>query len=92
MAREMLTLRLEGATRRRLAAVARRQRRTPSAVVRDAIEAWLADEGSAAGAAPYEGMADLIGSVRGGDPKRSVRGAAAIAASLRKRQRRRPRP
>ena len=83
---ETVTVRLEESTRRRLAAVARRRRRTPSAIMRTAIEAWLASEdGSGTGPTPFEAMADLVGCVRGGDPKRSTRGAAGIAAKLRAR-------
>lgn len=85
-----MTVRLEEATRRRLAAVARRHRQTPSALVRTAIDAWLAsEEGPATGSSAYEAVADLVGCVRGGDPKRSTRGARRIAAELRGGHRRR---
>jgi predicted transcriptional regulator len=88
MARSVLTVRLEDMTRRRLAAAARRRARTPSALVRAAIEMWLgAEEGSAAGPGAYEAIADLVGSVRGGDPMRAVRGPRRISADLRARRR-----
>ena len=87
MASETVTIRLEASTRSRLAAVARRRRRTPSALMRSAIEGWLASEdGSEAGPTPFEAVADLVGCVRGGDPQRSTRGAAGIAAGLRARK------
>jgi Ribbon-helix-helix protein, copG family len=88
MPRKTMTIRLEESTRRRLTLVARRRGRTPSAIVRAAIDEWLtAESGPAAGGpTPYETVADLIGSVHGGDPERSVGGPRRIAAVLRQRR------
>jgi predicted DNA-binding protein len=88
MPREVLTIRLETETRRRLSSVARRRGRTPSAIVRTAIEAWLdAEEGRPTGTSAYDVVADLVGCVKGNDRLRSTRGARAVAASLRRRRR-----
>ena len=85
MAREsMMTIRLDRRTRVKLDSAARRRGRTPSAVARAAIEAWLYSDEDAAGAAPYDAVVDLIGCVRGGDPGRSTTGARVIADRLRK--------
>jgi hypothetical protein len=83
-----MTMRLDAATRLRLRAVARRRGRTPSEIARSALEAWLDGELGLAGASPQEAMADLIGSVRGGAPGRSTRGARGIAKAIRARRRR----
>src|SRR6267378_4435754 len=64
-----LTLRLDEMTRQRIARIARRKRLSTSEVIRRAIEAW-ADRQEPIGS-PYEALADLIGVVRGGNPKRS---------------------
>lgn len=88
MPRDVMTMRLDAATRVRLKAVARRRGRTPSAIARAALEAWLDGEQGLAGATPQEAIADLIGSVRGGDPGRSTRGAREIARGIRARRRR----
>jgi hypothetical protein len=85
MARDLMTIRVEPRTRARLAVAARRSGRTPSAVARLALDAWLDGEGVARAAAPYDAMADLIGCIRGGDAKRSTRRARAIAEGLRAR-------
>jgi hypothetical protein len=87
MARETVNVRLDATTRRRLAAVARRRRRTPSAIVRAAIDAWLATEGEFDdGTTPFDAIADLVGCVHGGDPHRSRRRSAEIAGALRGRR------
>jgi len=65
-----LTLRLEKKTRLRIARIASRRQISTSEVIRQAIEAWV--ERQEPIAAPYEGMADLIGVVNGGNPKRST--------------------
>lgn len=65
-----VTLRLENKTRQRLARVASRRHISTSEVIRQAIEAWL--ELQEPIAAPYEAMADLIGVVNGGNPRRSA--------------------
>jgi predicted transcriptional regulator len=88
MARETVNVRLDATTRRKLAAIARRRRRTPSALVRAAIDAWLATEGeSDDGTTPFEAIADLVGCVHGGDPHRSRRRSTEIAETLRARRR-----
>jgi Arc/MetJ-type ribon-helix-helix transcriptional regulator len=64
-----LTLRLDEKTRRQIARIARRKRLSTSEVIRQAIEAWA--ERQEPIAAPFELAADLLGIVRGGNPKRS---------------------
>lgn len=64
-----LNLRLDTKTRRRIARLARRKRLSTSEVIRQAIAAWADREEPVA--SPYEAMRDLIGVVRGGNPKRS---------------------
>jgi len=87
MARSVLTVRLDDVTRRRLATAARRRARTPSGLVRAAVEMWLSvEEGSGAGPSSYEAISDLVGSVRGRDLMRSKWGARRIAADLRRRR------
>ena len=65
-----MTLRLDKATRQRIARIARRRRVSASDVVREAIEAWVVRQESQA--SPYQVMADLIGVVHGGTPGRST--------------------
>lgn len=91
MPREIMTLRLDRSTRRRLDAVARRSGRTPSAVARAALESWLDGDDGRVAEMPHALVADLIGCVSGGDPRRSTRGARAIADALRRARRRRSR-
>lgn len=89
MPRGVLTVRLDESTRRRLVSAARKRARTPSDVVRAAIGQWLdAEEGSSTGIGSYGLIADLVGSIRGGDPGRSVREARSIARTLRARRKR----
>jgi hypothetical protein len=58
--------------------------------VRTAIEAWLdAETRSAKAGSFYETVADLVGVVSGGDPRRSTRSSREIATLLRRRQARR---
>jgi len=83
-----MTIRLDPETRFRLASASRRRGRTPSAVARAALTAWLDGEEGTAGLAPYEAVVDLIGCVRGGDPKRSTRGVREIRDARRSRGRR----
>jgi predicted transcriptional regulator len=90
MARDVMTLRLERTTRRRLQAAAKRRRVTPSAAARTALEHWLLAE-EREEARPYDAMADLLGAVRGGDPGRSTRGSKWISGAPRSRARRRRR-
>jgi hypothetical protein len=91
MAREVMTIRVDRVFRTRLRAVARRRRASPSAVARQALEGWLESEEGSAGARPYDAIADLIGSLRGGDPGRSARGRAWIVEELKRRAARRDR-
>jgi len=88
MPRQNMTIRLDEETRTRLVSAARRRRKTPSAVVRAALDAWLADDDAIAGSSPYEVVSDLVGCVRGGDPRRSISSARAIRDALRDRGRR----
>lgn len=91
MPREVMTLRLDRAFRSRLRVAARRRGMTPSAAARVALEGWLETEDRAASHRPYDEVADLIGSVRGGDRGRSTRGRDWIARQLRPRAPRRRR-
>jgi len=65
-----VTLRLEKRTRQRIARIASRRHISVSEVIRQAIEAWV--ERQEPIAAPYEAIADLIGVVNGGNPRRSA--------------------
>ena len=65
----LLTVRLEQKARQRIARIAKRRGISASDVIRQAIEAWM--ERQEGVAAPYEAMADLIGIVQGGKPRRS---------------------
>ncbi|HEX9186437.1 MAG TPA: ribbon-helix-helix protein, CopG family, partial [Vicinamibacteria bacterium] len=64
MARDVMAVRLDRPTRRRLQAAATRRRLTPSAAMRAALEQWLETEERSDAARPYEAMVDLVGSVR----------------------------
>ena len=75
MARDVMAVRLDRPTRRRLQAAATRRRLTPSAATRAALEDWLEAEERSEDGRPYEAMVDLVGCVRGGDRLRSSRGA-----------------
>lgn len=86
MARAVMTIRLERTFRSRLQAAARRRRLTPSAAARQALESWVEADEQAVSVRPYEQVADLVGSVRGGDPGRSTRGRAWIAGLPEKRR------
>lgn len=74
MPREVMTLRLERSIRSRLQAAATRRHLSPSAAARVALEGWLEAEERAAETRPYDEVADLVGSARGGDRGRSTRG------------------
>jgi predicted transcriptional regulator len=73
MPREVMTIRLDRSFRLRLQAAAKRRSVTPSAAARVALEGWLAADEQQARSRPFDALADLIGSVRGGDPARSTR-------------------
>jgi predicted DNA-binding protein len=64
-----VTLRLDQPTRRRIERIARRRGVSASQVIREAIHDCVdrQEQGS-----PYDQVADLIGTVHGGDPKRSM--------------------
>ncbi len=64
-----ITLRLDPEIRRRVTRIAKRKRTTTSNVLREAIATWVEREDSAV--TPYESIKDLIGSVKGGDPRLS---------------------
>ena len=82
----IITLRIDDATRRRLARLARQAKTTQSHVVREAIEAWVAGHESPSSA--YEGLADLIGTVKGADPGLSTSSGKRFAEILKARRRR----
>jgi predicted DNA-binding protein len=81
-----VTLRLDQETRRRIARIARQRRVSASQVIREAIEALVNRHETTA--SPYEAMADLIGVVRGGNPKRSTQTGRQLATLLAGRRRR----
>lgn len=88
MAREVMTVRLDDRTRRRVSRVARRRKQPTSEAVREAIDAWL--ERHEGGARVFDLIADLAGCVEG--PRGlSAGGGRKVAALLRKRQRGRAR-
>jgi hypothetical protein len=87
MPREVMTIRVDRPFRLRLQAAAKRRRLTPSAAARAALEGWLSADEQAVRARPFEALADLIGSVRGGDPGRSTRGREGVAGELKARRR-----
>jgi len=86
MAKAVMTVRIDWRMRLRLAAGARRRGRTPSDVARAALEDWLDAQDAETDATPYQSVANLIGSVRGGDRGRSQRDARSIAAAPRRRR------
>jgi len=79
-----LTLRLDPKTRQRIARLARRQRLSTSEVIRQAIAAWADRQEPVA--LPYDAMRDLIGIVRGGNPKRSEQTGRRFTALLKRRR------
>jgi predicted DNA-binding protein len=79
-----LALRIDEKTRRRIARIARRKGLSSSEVIREAIDAWTAREEPAA--LPFAAISDLLGVVRGGNPKRSQQGGARFAELLRRRR------
>jgi hypothetical protein len=64
-----VTLRLDPKTRRQIVRVARRKGISNSEVIRRALNSW--PEFADSSVAPYEQLADLIGVVQGGNPRRS---------------------
>jgi hypothetical protein len=91
MPREVMTIRVDRAFRRRLHAAAKRRSVTASAAARAALEGWVQAEERQAQARPFDALADVIGSVRGGDRGRSSRGREWIAGQLGSRTARDPR-
>lgn len=78
-----LTLRLDKEIRERVARIARQKRVSTSEVIREAIELWIKAQETTA--APYDSAADLIGVVRGGNPKRSTQTGLQLKQLLKKR-------
>ena len=78
-----ITLRLDPELRRRVDRIARRKRTTTSSVLREAISTWLQREDSSESL--YDRVADLIGSVRGGDPGRSTRKLSEVLKARRRK-------
>jgi len=64
-----VTFRLDPKTRRRILRAARRKGVSQSEVIRRALNSW--PELNDTGTEPYVLISDLMGVVRGGDPKRS---------------------
>jgi len=79
-----LTLRLDPKTRQRLERIARRKQLSKSEIVRQAIDAW-ADRQEPVDA-PYQMLADLIGTVRGGKANRSSQTGRRFAELLKRRR------
>ena len=82
----ILSVRIGEKARRAVARRARASGRSESAVVRDAIEAYLGDE---TGEAPYPALRDLIGIVAEGPANLSVRSGDKVRRLLRTRHARR---
>jgi Arc/MetJ-type ribon-helix-helix transcriptional regulator len=81
-----VTFRLDPKTRRLIAHVARRKGISNSEVIRRALNSW--PEFTESAVSPYEQVADLIGVVQGGNPRRSEKSGAQfrrILAAKRKR-------
>ena len=78
-----ISLRLDPELRRRVDRIARRKKASTSQVLREAITTWVEREDSAV--TPYESIKDLIGSVRGGDPKRSTRKLSEVLKARRRK-------
>jgi predicted DNA-binding protein len=78
-----ITLRLDPELRRRIDRIARRKKTSTSQALREAITTWVQREDS--GLTPYELAADLIGSVRGGDPARSTRNLSEVLKARRRK-------
>jgi len=79
-----LALRLDEKTRRQIARIARRKGLSTSEVIRQAIDAWAARQEPAS--IPFEQISDLLGVVRGRNPKRSEQTGARFAKLLKQRR------
>jgi Arc/MetJ-type ribon-helix-helix transcriptional regulator len=83
-----LTVRVDDQTRQRIARIARRKRLSNSEVVRQALVAFAEKaEREEPVTKPIDLIRDLIGVVKGGDPKRSERTGAQFAKMLKERRR-----
>lgn len=82
-----VTLRLKKETRLKIARIARRRRVSSSHVIREAIEALV--ERTEAATSPYDSIAELVGVVDGGDPRRSQDMGRRFTEMLKARHRRR---
>jgi len=78
------SLRLDEKTRRRIARMAHRKQMSASDIVRSAIESMADHEEG--GAEPYQLIADLIGTVRGRNPRRSEKTGRRFAKLLKRRR------
>jgi hypothetical protein len=81
-----VTLRLDPKTRRQIARVAHLKGISKSEVIRRALNSW--PEFADSSVSPYEQLADLIGVVQGGNPRRSEKSGKQfrkILAAKRKR-------
>jgi predicted DNA-binding protein len=79
----MLSVRIGDKTRRAVARRARASGRSESAIVREAIEAYLGGE---SGEAPYPALRELIGIVAEGPADLSVRSGDKVRRILRARR------
>ncbi len=86
---EAMALRLDEGTRARLGRIARRRGTSRSAIVREAIVAFVENEERQEAVSPFDRVKDLIGSIDGGDPLRSEGGGARVAELLRRKRERR---
>jgi hypothetical protein len=82
----LVTLRLDIKTRRQIARIADRRKISKSEVIRLALNSW--PEFQETEKTPYELMADLIGSVNGGDPRRSENAGRKFKEYLKQKRRR----
>jgi Arc/MetJ-type ribon-helix-helix transcriptional regulator len=81
-----VTLRLDPKTRRKIANVARRKGISNSEVIRRALNSW--PEFTESAVSPYEQLADLIGVVQGGNPRRSEKSGTQFRKILAAKRRR----
>ena len=84
-----ITVRLDVEAERIVERVARSRKQSKSQVIREAITALAKQEAPPAGSRPYEAVAHLIGSVRGGPSDLSQRTGEGFKRLLLERVRRR---
>lgn len=77
---KVMSIRLSDKTRRTVARLAKTRRRSQSAVVREAIEAYV--DRAAAEVRPYDAWKDVIGIVKGAPPDLSERTGEKFTALL----------